>query len=105
MRHTRLLAASAAMIALTAPAGAQVRRAPRAEIAGPDGRNFVWRGDDTPRAALGLHTSMSGTRRDTLGLLITSIVRGSPAEKAGLEEGNRLAAVNGVNLRANAADI
>ena len=43
--------------------------------------------------------------RDTLGLLITSIMRGGPAEKAGLEEGNRLAAINGVSLRANAADI
>ena len=105
MKHTRLLAASAAMIALTAPAGAQARRAPPGEIAGTDGRNFVWRSDDAPRAALGINTSMSGTRRDTLGLLITSIVRGGPAEKAGLEEGNRLAAVNGVNLRANAADI
>ena len=105
MRHTRLLAASAAMIAMAAPAGAQVRRTPSAEIAGPEGRTFAWRSDDTPRAALGINTSMSGTRRDTLGLLITSMVRGGPAEKAGLEEGNRLAAINGVNLRANAADI
>jgi predicted metalloprotease with PDZ domain len=105
MRHTRLLAASAALIALTAPAGAQVRRAPRPEIAGPEGRTFMLDRDATPRAALGINTSMSGTRRDTLGLLITSIVRGGPAEKAGLEEGNRLAAINGVNLRANAADI
>ena len=105
MRHTRLLAASAAMIALTAPAGAQVRRSPSVEIAGPDGRGFMLDRDDTPRAALGINTSMSGTRRDTLGLLITSIMRGGPAEKAGLEEGNRLAAINGVNLRANAADI
>jgi serine protease Do len=105
MTHTRLLAAGVAMIALTAPAGAQVRRSPSVEIAGPEGRIFTLDRDDTPRAALGINTSMSGTRRDTLGLLITSIVRGGPAEKAGLEEGNRLAAVNGVNLRANAADI
>ena len=105
MRHTRLLAAGAAMIALTTPAGAQVRRAPSGEIAGTEGRTFVLDRDDTPRAALGINTSMSGTRRDTLGLLITSIVRGGPAEKAGLEEGNRVAAINGVNLRANAADI
>lgn len=105
MRHTRLLAVSAAMLAITTPAGAQVRRAPRAEIAGPEGRTFMLDRDDSPRAALGINTSMSGTRRDTLGLLITSIMRGGPAEKAGLEEGNRLAAINGVNLRANAADI
>ena len=105
MTHTRLLAAGAAMLALTAPAGAQVRRAAPVEIAGADGRTFTFDRDDTPRAALGINTSSSGTRRDTLGVLVTSIVRGGPAEKAGLEEGNRLAAINGVNLRANAADI
>jgi serine protease Do len=107
MRPTQLLAAGAAMLAMTAPAAAQVRSAPapRAEIAGPDGRSFVLDRDETPRAALGVNTSSTGTRRDTLGLLITSIVRGGPAEKAGLEEGNRIAAINGVSLRANAADI
>jgi S1-C subfamily serine protease len=106
MRHTQLLAASAAMLAMTIPAGAQTSSVPsaRAEIAGPEGRTFVF-GDDTPRAALGINTSSTGTRRDTLGLLITSIVRGGPAEKAGLEEGNRIAAINGVSLRANVADI
>lgn len=61
--------------------------------------------DQEHRAALGLGTSTSGTLRDTLGLLVTSITRNSPAEKAGLEEGNRLAAINGVSLRANAADV
>ena len=105
MRHTRLLAASAAMLALTVPADAQVPRGAPPVIAVPEGRTFPFGGDDTPRAALGINTSTSGTRRDTLGLLITSIVRGGPAEKAGLEEGNRLASINGVNLRANAADI
>ena len=104
MRHPRLLAAGAAVIAMTAPAGAQVR-SPAPEIATPEGRTFVFNGDENPRAVLGINTSSSGTRRDTLGVLITSIVRGGPAEKAGLEEGNRIAAINGVSLRANAADI
>ena len=107
MRHTQLLAASAAMLAITVPAGAQGRSAPtpRPEIAGPEARIFTFDRDETPRAALGVSTSSTGTRRDTLGLLITSIVRGGPAEKAGLEEGNRIAAINGVSLRASAADI
>ena len=107
MRHTPLLAAGAAMIAMTAPAAAQTRAtpAPRAEIAGPERRTFMLDRDEAPRAALGVSTSSTGTRRDTLGVLITSIVRGGPAEKAGLEEGNRIAAINGVSLRANAADI
>ena len=107
MRHIQLLAAGAAMLAMTAPAAAQVKRAPspRAEIAGPERRTFVFDRDESPRAALGINTSSTGTRRDTLGLLITSIVRGGPAEKAGLEEGNRIAAINGVSLRANVADL
>ncbi|PYP78586.1 MAG: hypothetical protein DMD35_10755 [Gemmatimonadetes bacterium] len=107
MRHTQLVAAGAAMLAMTAPAAAQDRPAPapRAEIASPEGRTFLLDRDETPRAALGVNTSSTGTRRDTLGLLITSIVRGGPAEKAGLEEGNRIAAINGVSLRANAVDI
>jgi len=56
-------------------------------------------------AALGLGTRMTGTARDTLGLLVTSITKDSPAERAGLEEGNRIAAINGVSLRANVADV
>jgi serine protease Do len=107
MRHTRLLAAGAAMFTIAVPAGAQVKAvpAPRAEIAGKEGRFFTYDSDETPRAALGINTSSTGTKRDTLGLLITSVVRGGPAEKAGLEEGNRIAAINSVSLRANAADI
>ena len=107
MRHTRLLAAGAAMFTIAVPAGAQVKAvpAPRAEIAGKEGRFFTYDSDETPRAALGINTSSTGTKRDTLGLLITSVVRGGPAEKAGLEEGNRIAAINNVSLRANAADI
>jgi hypothetical protein len=56
-------------------------------------------------AALGLGTRMTGTARDTLGLLVTSITKDSPAERAGLEEGNRIAAINGVSLRASVADV
>jgi hypothetical protein len=85
-----LAAASAAAL----PAGAQQAR--------------VFTSEDLPsphRAALGVGTTATGTLRDTLGVMITSITRGGPAERAGLEEGNRLAAINGVSLRANAADI
>jgi serine protease Do len=106
MRPTRVLAVGAAAIAMASPLGAQTPRASRPEIVGPDRGSFVFSGrDDTPRAALGISTGSTGTLRDTLGLLVNSVVRGGPAEKAGLEEGNRLASINGVNLRANAADI
>ena len=58
---------------------------------------------DPDRAMIGVSTGSSG-KRDTLGLLIESVTRGGPAEKAGIEEGDRLVSVNGVNLRLSAAD-
>jgi predicted metalloprotease with PDZ domain len=89
---------------IAATAGAQTKttpspdRGPRVYIAGD-------RFDVAPRAALGINTSSTGTLRDTLGLLVSSVVRGGPAEKAGLEEGNRIASINGVNLRSTKADL
>jgi S1-C subfamily serine protease len=59
--------------------------------------------DDRDRAAIGITTS-SGGMRDTLGLLVSSVTAGGPADKAGIEEGNRLISINGVNLRLSAAD-
>lgn len=99
MRRTQLLtlAATAALTAL--PAGAQdvqILRTPPARVEGFD---------DANRAAIGISTTATGTLRDTLGLMITMVTRGGPAERAGIEEGNRIQAINGVNLRANAADI
>lgn len=60
---------------------------------------------DADRAVIGITTGGSGSARDTLGVLISMVTPGGPAEKAGLEEGNRIAAINGVNLRLAAADI
>ena len=59
--------------------------------------------EDEDRAVIGISTS-SGTDRDTLGLLITSVTPGGPAEQAGLEEGNRIAAINGVSVTLSSAD-
>lgn len=55
-------------------------------------------GDDENRAVIGVSTS-TGSTRDTLGVLVTAVTAGGPAERAGIEEGNRIAAINGVNLR------
>ncbi|MFA6165435.1 MAG: PDZ domain-containing protein [Gemmatimonadaceae bacterium] len=55
------------------------------------------------RAMIGISTS-SGSRRDTLGVLISSITEGGPAEKAGLSEGDRIQAINGVSLRVSRED-
>ena len=59
--------------------------------------------NDRDRPAIGVTTS-SGSKKDTLGLLVSSVTAGGPADKAGIEEGNRLVAINGVNLRLSAAD-
>ena len=56
------------------------------------------------RAVIGVSTS-TGSARDTLGVLVTSVTPGGPAERAGIEEGNRIAAINGVNLRLAAVDV
>lgn len=70
----------------------------------PRARTFAFtRSDDGDRAMLGVATSSSG-KRDTLGLLIRSVTPGSPADKAGLEEGNRIASINGVSLRLSRED-
>lgn len=50
------------------------------------------------RPWLGIMMS-AGSKRDTLGILIDGVTPGSPAEKAGLEEGNRIGAINGVSLK------
>ena len=55
------------------------------------------------RTLLGLVLSSSGNARDTLGLLVSVVITGGPADRAGIEEGNRIAAINGVNLRVDAA--
>ena len=55
------------------------------------------------RAAIGVTTS-SGGMRDTLGLLVQSVTADGPADKAGIEEGNRLVSINGVSLKLSAAD-
>ncbi|MEO7455555.1 MAG: PDZ domain-containing protein [Gemmatimonadaceae bacterium] len=106
MRFTHLLALAAVTGAAANSADAQESRASteaRVRTIAPS----VYRYDAAPshRAALGVVTGTSGTLRDTLGILITSVTRGSPAEKAGIEEGTRVSAINGVSLRIAAADV
>ena len=70
-------------------------------------RKIFYRNDSAmmKRAALGLELRATGTRRDTLGVFVAAVTSGGPAETAGIIEGDRIAAINGVDLRSAAADI
>lgn len=57
------------------------------------------------RAALGIGVASSGNARDTLGVFITSVTTRGPADSAGLIEGERIAAVNGVDVRVPREDV
>lgn len=108
---TRLAASTCAALATLGalstlapePARAQVQR--EIEIRGAPMLRIAGGPEEENRAAIGVSTTATGTLRDTLGLLVTMVTDGGPAQRAGLEEGNRIQAVNGVSLRANAADV
>lgn len=70
----------------------------------PSARAFTFSNlDDRDRAMLGVSTESDG-KRDTLGVLVVSVTAGGPAEKAGIEEGNRIGSINGVNLKLSRSD-
>ncbi len=104
-----LVAAAAAIAALTV-GSASAQDGPQRDGCSQHGSRavhafaFPFRGGDRP--VIGLVTK-SGSPRDSLGVLITEITPNGPADKAGLEEGDRIVSVNGVDLRltpANAND-
>lgn len=92
------------VLALAGDAGAQAEaRTYRLE---PGGRAFTLsaRAEDGDRAVIGVTTS-TGSARDTLGVLLSTVALGSPADKAGIEEGSRVASINGVSLKLASADV
>lgn len=56
------------------------------------------------RAALGIEVRSTGNKRDTLGVFVESVTSKGPAESAGIVEGDRIASINGVDLRTAPAD-
>src|SRR5690349_3022763 len=96
----RLIALSPAMLAAGTLAAQNPPRAVRIE---PGPYRMTWTGQ--PQAVIGITTSGAASGRDTLGVLVNSVTTGSPADKAGIEEGNRIASVNGVSLKLSAADV
>ena len=63
---------------------------------GPEGTLFREMSD---RAVLGLSVTSTGSMRDTAGVFVQSVSKDGPAEKAGVYEGDRIAAINGVSLK------
>jgi C-terminal processing protease CtpA/Prc len=105
MRFSALLPSVVAVCAAAASTQAQAPRITRigpGEIFPPAGGGFF---ESQPRAVIGVGTTSAATSRDTLGVLVSTVRAGSPAEKAGIEEGNRIASINGVSLKLSAADI
>ncbi|MGQ0767404.1 MAG: PDZ domain-containing protein [Gemmatimonadota bacterium] len=101
----KLLIAGAALIAMapsTAPE-AQERAEQRRRVEPQIARTLTMLSGAPDRAMIGVSTGTSG-KRDTLGLLVTDVVPAGPAARAGIEEGDRLQSVNGVNLRLAEAD-
>ena len=95
----RLLFTAALLCLAASAARAQTRTAaPNVQVF-----KMLSNAEATDRPVLGVATT-GGDRRDTLGLLIADVTRNGPAEKAGLEAGDRLVTINGVSLKASRDD-
>ena len=85
----------ALLVTTAATANAQVRvHAPM--------RQLVMR-DDPNAARIGVYLG-DNDLRDTAGVLVNSVIKDGPADKAGIKEGDRIAAINGVNLKMSRDD-
>src|SRR5436309_1603479 len=99
MRFSSILPSAVALCAAVSSIHSQTPRTTRigpGEIFAPSGGGFL---EAQPRAVIGLGTTSAATSRDTIGILVRSVDEGSPAEKAGIEEGSRIASINGVDVR------
>ncbi len=93
MRISMMVAACATLAALAVP-----NRSLCSQSTAPAARAYSLIVGDRDRPMLGVTIGSSGAR-DTLGLLVQSVTSDGPADKAGIEEGDRLVSVNGVSLR------
>jgi predicted metalloprotease with PDZ domain len=57
------------------------------------------------RAVIGISFALTGSKRDTLGVFVNAVTEDGPAEKAGIVEGDRIAAINGVSLKLSKDDL
>jgi serine protease Do len=70
------------------------------------GQSWTWSPSTATkdRAALGVQLGGSPSKRDTLGVLVIAVNGDGPAERSGIIEGDRIARINGVDLRVPAVD-
>ena len=66
---------------------------------------MLWREASRDRAVIGATVASTGTVRDTIGIFVQAVTKSGPAEQAGIIEGDRIAAINGVSLRVAPADL
>lgn len=66
---------------------------------------FATARDDQHRSVIGVSVGAVGNARDTLGLFVSAVMNAGPADKAGVIEGDRIAAVNGVDVRVPREDV
>lgn len=124
MKAFSILPAAAIFLAASAGAQTPLPKSDSGCVTGPNGRvecrfTRIIRGPDSmyrfdharmdsvlmKRAILGIELRPTGTKRDTLGVFVEAVIPKGPAENAGIIEGDRIAAINGVDLRASAADV
>jgi len=56
------------------------------------------------RGTLGIMLTTTESKRDTLGVFVSSVVAEGPGERAGIVEGDRIVSINGTDLRISLAD-
>jgi len=109
MRVYKTLPIATLLALLVAPgaAHAQLRRFPSTSSSSDQGvtRRSADADADAARMLLGMSLGTTGTDRDTLGLLVTQVLRDGPADRGGIDEGNRVAEIDGVSLRLDPVDI
>lgn len=123
MRAPKIIGAAALLAASIAGAQTPAPKIDSGCVTSPDGGiecRKVVRGDGSgmyrlernrmdsammKRAILGLELRPTGTKRDTLGVFVEGVIPKGPAENAGIFEGDRIASINGVDLRVTGADV
>jgi PDZ domain len=98
-------AALCSLMLVPCSAQAQLRRFPSDQGAARRQSTGDSANSGDARGLLGVTLGTSGTDRDTLGLLVTQVMRDGPADRQGIDEGNRLAEIDGVSLRMDPADV